>query len=250
MLNEFVYCPRLFFYEWVEGVFAASSDTLQGSLRHEKLDAKADTLPAPRTEGPIHSRSVTLSSETHHLIAGMDLIEGDAGVVGPVDYKKGRPRETDEGPEAWPADRAQLCVQALILRDNGYRCNEAVAYYDTTKQRVRIAIDDALVSDTLGALEAARALALSGTIPPPLVDSPKCPRCSLVGICLPDETALCEVVPSLAPDPQLLLFDDDAEPLDRLAARTAPSPDDVRRLIPARDDLRPLYVAGHGLIVG
>ena len=21
MLNEFVYCPRLFFYEWVEGVF-------------------------------------------------------------------------------------------------------------------------------------------------------------------------------------------------------------------------------------
>ena len=24
-------------------------------------------------------------------------------------------------------------------------------------------------------------------IPPPLVDSPKCPRCSLLGICLPDE---------------------------------------------------------------
>ena len=22
MLNEFVYCPRLFYYEWVEGVFA------------------------------------------------------------------------------------------------------------------------------------------------------------------------------------------------------------------------------------
>ena len=25
-------------------------------------------------------------------------------------------------------------------------------------------------------------------MPAPLVDSPKCPRCSLVGICLPDET--------------------------------------------------------------
>src|SRR6266511_2449879 len=27
MLNEFVYCPRLFFYEWVEGVFIESVDT-------------------------------------------------------------------------------------------------------------------------------------------------------------------------------------------------------------------------------
>jgi CRISPR-associated protein Cas1 len=32
MLNEFVYCPRLFFYEWVEGVFRHSSDTIEGSL--------------------------------------------------------------------------------------------------------------------------------------------------------------------------------------------------------------------------
>ena len=31
MLNEFVYCPRLFFYEWVEGVFAHSADTVDGS---------------------------------------------------------------------------------------------------------------------------------------------------------------------------------------------------------------------------
>lgn len=29
--------------------------------------------------------------------------------------------------------------------------------------------------------------AAGGTIPPPLADSPKCQRCSLVGICLPDE---------------------------------------------------------------
>lgn len=250
MLNEFVYCPRLFFYEWVEGVFAASADTLQGSLRHEKIDAKTDALPAPESDGKIHSRSVMLSSETHRLIASVDLIEGAAGIVTPVDYKKGRPRDTDDGPEAWPADRAQLCAQALILRDNGYRCDEAVAYYDATKQRVRVAIDDALVAETAQAIADARALAAAGTIPPPLVDSPKCPRCSLVGICLPDETSFCDALPALASDSQLLLFDDDVEPLDRLAAKTPPSEESVRRLIPARDDLRPLYVTGHGLIVG
>ena len=68
----------------------------------------------------------------------------------PVDYKRGRPRESaDTGqPEAWDADRVQLAVQALVLRDNGYTCNEAVVYYVTTKQRVRIPIDDALVAQT------------------------------------------------------------------------------------------------------
>ena len=64
MLNEFVYCPRLFFYEWVEGIFAHSADTIEGELRHEKLETKSDPLPPPDQEAQIHSRSVSLSSET------------------------------------------------------------------------------------------------------------------------------------------------------------------------------------------
>ena len=28
MVNEFAYCPRLFFYEWVEGLFQESADTV------------------------------------------------------------------------------------------------------------------------------------------------------------------------------------------------------------------------------
>jgi len=30
MLNEFVYCPRLFYYEHVEGVFLHNADTKRG----------------------------------------------------------------------------------------------------------------------------------------------------------------------------------------------------------------------------
>jgi CRISPR-associated protein Cas4 len=170
MLNEFVYCPRLFFYEWVEGVFAHSADTIEGSLRHEKLETKADALPPPAAtgEGKIHARSVELASETYKLIARIDLVEGEGDVVSPVDYKRAAPRDTDDGPEAWPADRAQVCAQALILRDNGYTCTEAVLYYNATKQRVRVAIDDALVAETVQAIAAARALAQSGRIAPPL----------------------------------------------------------------------------------
>jgi CRISPR-associated protein Cas1 len=208
MLNEFVYCPRLFFYEWVEGVFARNSDTIEGELRHEKLEIRSDPLPPPGDVAEIHSRSVTLSSQTHRLIAKIDLIEGANGSVTPVDYKKGHPKDSGDGPDAWPADRAQLGAQALILRDNGYRCNEAIAYYHATRQRVRIAIDEALIDEVLRAAAAATVLARRGVIPPPLVDSPKCPRCSLVGICLPDETLRYETLPLAAPNPQLSLFDE------------------------------------------
>jgi hypothetical protein len=62
MLNEFVYCPRLFFYEWVEGVFAHSADTVEGALRHDTLGEKPEALPEAGEEAErIHSRSVKLN---------------------------------------------------------------------------------------------------------------------------------------------------------------------------------------------
>lgn len=243
MLNEYTYCPRLFFYEWVEGVFAHSADTLEGASRHERVDAKADALPeAAGDEPPAKARSVALSSDSHRLTATIDLVEASGMAATPVDYKKGRPKEGTDGPEAWPADRIQLGVQAIVLRDNGYDCREAIAYYSATKQRVRIAVDDALVADTLAAASQARALAERGEIPPPLVDSPKCPRCSLVGICLPDETRLVERVDSRQDARQLWLFE---RPQAASGDRA-----EVRRLVPARDDQRPLYVIGQGMSVG
>src|SRR5437763_10702087 len=91
MVNEFAYCPRLFYYEWVEGLFAESVDTVEGSAQHRRVDAKTTELPPPgEIPETIHARSVTLSSERLRVIAKMDLLEADAGVVTPVDYKHGR----------------------------------------------------------------------------------------------------------------------------------------------------------------
>jgi CRISP-associated protein Cas1 len=253
MLNEFVYCPRLYFYEHVEGVFVHNRETVEGALRHSKVDtgkgdlAPADELPADQT---IHTRSVTLSSDRYGLIAKLDVIEAADGLVTPVDYKRGSPREDRETGELtlWDADRAQLTVQALVLRDNGYRCEEAVVYYVATKQRVRLTIDQAVVDWTLDMLRQARETAASGRIPPPLVDSPKCPRCSLVGICLPDETTALRLH---APEvlSQRVLFDAGI-PRGAVADDRPTAADEVRRLLPARDDLRPLYLSTQGLYVG
>jgi CRISP-associated protein Cas1 len=153
MLNEFVYCPRLFFYEWVEGVFENSADTLDGRAKHSRVDSGSGAMPmAEDMDGEkIHSRSVTLSSERVGLTAKLDLIEGDEDAdrnsVRPVDYKRGKPRQVDGVPTPWPSDRIQIAAQALVLRDNGYTCDEGILYYLTTKQRVRIAIDNALISE-------------------------------------------------------------------------------------------------------
>lgn len=260
MVNEYVYCPRLFFYEWVEGVFAASADTVGGSLRHEKISRGGESLPEEAAaDETIHARSIELSSDAAGLIARIDLVELVGSRAVPVEYKSGAPRATDAGPEPWPADVAQLAVQALVLRDNGYACDEGVLYYHATKQRVRVAIDDALLAATRAAAAEARAVARSGRIPPPLVDSPKCPRCSLVGICLPDETRLGAGLADPAGG-QLRLFGDvgDAPPADSVfvtgdadgAGLVGDGDDRIRRLVPARDDLRPLYVLGQGLAVG
>ena len=259
MLNEYVYCPRLFYYMWVDNVFAHNRETVEGALHHAKNDAQQDELvPAGDLDDKdkLHSRSVTLSSDTHGLSAKMDLIEVSGKTVTPVDYKRGAPRKNPETGdlEVWDTDRAQLCVQAIVLRDNGYVCDEAVIYHIATKQRVRVAIDDALVKETLQVLADARAVASAEQIPSPLVDSPKCPRCSLVGICLPDETWTCRVIDAESNDrhkkqrhEKIVSVTDGATEALKTGEAGATAP---RRLVPARDDLRPLYLNQPGLHVG
>jgi CRISPR-associated protein Cas1 len=45
MLNEFVYCPRLFYYEFVESVFVESGDTVRGKALHRRVDSGKGDLP-------------------------------------------------------------------------------------------------------------------------------------------------------------------------------------------------------------
>ena len=186
MVNEYQYCPRLAYLEWVQGEWADSADTVEGRHAHRRVNRDGGTLPAPRDLAEkLHARSITLSSERLGLIARMDLIESDQKQVVPVDYKRGQRPHAKGG--AYDPERVQLCVQGLILREHGYQCDEGVLYFVASRERVRVVFDDELIAATGRAVEGLRNVAQGGTIPPPLEDSPKCPRCSLVSICLPDE---------------------------------------------------------------
>ena len=201
MINEFCYCPRLAYLEWVQGEWDDSADTVEGRYVHRKVDKGGDPLPeADQTEPDekIHARSITLSSNRLGLIARMDLIEGQGTVVTPVDYKRGKRPHVSQG--AYDPERVQICVQGMILEEHGYSCEEGVLYYAASRERVRIALDEELRALTRRTIDGLRFVAAGGRVPLPLEDSPKCPRCSLVGICLPDEISFFRGV-DIAPRP-------------------------------------------------
>lgn len=241
MLNEFAYCPRLFYLEYVQQEWAHSADTLDGRFVHRRVDREEGRVPAAEDlsdQVKLHSRSVLVGSDTLGATARIDLIETDEGRVIPVDYKRGRAPDVAEG--AWEPERVQLCLQGLLLRENGYACDEGALYFAEAQERVRVPFTEELVGRTLALLEEARRVAQSGEIPQPLVNSPKCPRCSLVGICLPDETNL------LRPSAQV---PDTVEQTAYVESRERTEVT-ARRLIPARDDQLAVYVQGQGLSVG
>jgi CRISPR-associated protein Cas4 len=194
MVNEYAYCPRLFYLEWIHGEWAENADTLEGAQVHARVEAESGRLPPPELLAPgdrFVARGLPLASERLGLVARVDIVEAEGGRVRPVDYKKGRP-----GPRGpWEPELVQLCVQGLLLREHGYRADEGILYYAASRQRIVVPFDDALISRTMDLVAELREAALRSVPPPPLRESPKCPSCVLVGICLPDEVALLRGAP-------------------------------------------------------
>ncbi len=221
MVNEFVYCPRLFWLEHVGGEFAHSYDTVDGQRVHRNVDKPTTSALPAYAEFDGQARSVTLSSPTLGIVGTLDIVEGDGGEVYPVDFKRGRvPRVPGN---AYEPERVQVCLQGLLLQEAGYACKRGFIYFAESRTRVEIAFDDQLRQQALEAVAAAKTVARNARIPAPLLDSPKCPRCSLVGICLPDESNVLS---------------------DRIDPAT------VRPLVVAQEHASPLYVLAPGSHVG
>ncbi len=221
MLNEFAYCPRLFYLEWVQGEFVDNHYTVEGRTAHRRVDAREGRVPAPAEEKPFQVRSVALSSEVLGLSAKIDMVVGEAGQVCPVDYKRGKPPQNPE--RSYEPERVQLCAYGLLLREHGYGCESGFLYFAEAKVRVPVRFDEALIARTRELLDQARETARAGVLPPPLRASPKCQGCSLNGVCLPDETN------------QL---------------RGSVDPSSIKGIRPALEEGKPLYVSEQGARVG
>jgi CRISP-associated protein Cas1 len=240
MLNEFVYCPRLFYFMHVEQKWEDNVFTLEGKEAHRRVDRIDQLLPDPEpltkpdaNKGdpvPRVARSVSLSSPKLGLTAKLDLVSVEGDIAVPVDTKRGRVPGNAE--RSWEPERVQLMAQGLLLREHGYKCSQGVLYFAESRTRVPIVLDGALEQSTLAYIAQARDVATRREMPPPLEDSPKCNGCSLSGICLPDETSRLRQERQHA--------DADAD---------APEPE-LRRLYPPRDFAVPFYVQEQGARVG
>jgi len=244
MLNEYAYCPRLFHLMHVQGRWTDNVYTEQGRNVHRRVDQLDHVLPdASEMDGrpddpgqesqddqpagdepPKVARSVPLGSEALGLTAKLDLVSTADDEAVPVETKRGRVPDNEH--RCWEPERVQLMAQGLLLREHGYQCNHGVLYFAGSRTRVDVPFTPDLEARTRELIALARQAANTTELPPPLDDSPKCPGCSLAGICLPDET--CRLT-----HPQ-----------------HDTSPPDVRRLFPIRDDALPLYVQEQGATVG
>jgi len=219
MLNELVYCQRLFHLEWVDGRWAHNDDTVQGSVAHDATDRRSGRMPAPdEEEKPFTSIQVTLSDPDLGVTAVIDRVDHEDGSSSPVDMKKGS-GPSDGG--MWPADRVQVLTQAVLLRRAGYSVNRAEISYLGSHHRAAIEVGPDAETEVRELVALARKVAAQELPPPPLLNDPRCPRCSLAPLCMPDET-------------------------NYLLERSSAQP---RRIIVKNPDTRPVYVNTQGASV-
>ncbi|MBI5245488.1 MAG: CRISPR-associated endonuclease Cas1 [Elusimicrobia bacterium] len=233
MLNEYVYCPRLFHLEFVQGLFRESADTVKGTYEHKKADANRPKVrrknKEPESEAAeqptFFTKNLSISSEKLGITGKLDAVEEEGGHWAPVESKhSGGPKDVAEFKHeswtltgtAWPNDQVQICAQGILLRDSGLQSDFGYIFYRASKTKVRLDFTPDIMNATLDVIRRAQNAA-SSDVPPPLVDSPKCVRCSLNAFCLPDE-------------------------INQLAGRIG----EPRRIIPGRDDAGILYVVTQG----
>lgn len=189
-LHNFLYCPRLFYLQWVEELFVENADTAAGSALHHRVDAPSHGVESIELDEREKLRSIALSSDILKITGKIDLIETHDHSKTLIDYKRGAPRIDDDGYECVREnDAMQLAAYALLLAENGVSIESAVVYYASVKKRITITIDDALKQKCIAYIEQARDVARRGQCPPALENDARCFACSAYPICLPNESS-------------------------------------------------------------
>jgi CRISPR-associated exonuclease Cas4 len=184
-LNAIEYCPRRFYYEFVQGDMIENEFVLEGTLLHERADQ-----PGQHTtqEGELQINHLYLHSEELRLAGFADIVEEEEGMLIPVEYKHGK-----EG--KWLNDHVQLCAQALCLEErlpNKAPIPYGYIFYFGSRKRVQVHFTQALREKTRGTIDLAFQVAVLETPPAPLDGkvAARCRDCSLISLCLPDEVKL------------------------------------------------------------
>ena len=178
-INTYVFCPRRFYYESVEGHQVINDHVEEGKIKHENVHtAVTDRKKGDKTI----SRRQYLASEALGVSGYTDLVEEKDGIPYPVEFKKA-------GTGNWLNDQVQLCLQGLLLEEKtGVSIPHGYIFYIGSKRRRKVPFDAELREATRRYVAEAQSLLDSRKIPKPIHDN-RCNGCSVRPICLPDEVA-------------------------------------------------------------
>lgn len=179
-IQHLLFCERQAALIHLERLWAENRLTVEGMRMHKKTHdpTRSASRPGVRIE-----RGLQLVSHRLGLFGVADVVEfsldePDVPPV-PVEYKRGRPKKHD-------ADKVQLCAQAMALEEMLERDIPAGAiFYGRTRRRLDISIDTTLRHTTTVAATRLHEMITAGETPP-AHRMPKCDRCSLLNLCLPD----------------------------------------------------------------
>lgn len=187
-IQHFKFCRRQWALIHVEQQWAENVHTVTGELMHKKAhdpyltEKRKDTIIVRAL--PVSSRKLGISGECdvvefHKCEDGIQL-HGHRGLysVFPVEYKKGKPKLTEE-------DKLQVAAQALCLEEMfSTRVEQGAIFYGETRRREPIEITEELREEVIHMLaEMHQYYARKYT--PKVKPSKVCNACSLKDICLP-----------------------------------------------------------------
>ncbi len=174
-LQHLLYCERQCALIHVERQWAENRATAEGNVLHKKAHGgRSTTRPEGRS-----LRAIPLHSFELGLFGVADVVQWTRGDPPfPVEYKRGRPKKND-------CDRVQLCAQALCLEEmTGLPVVRGALFYGKTRRRVAVEISPELRRATIEAAARLHEL-IRARRTPPAEPGPKCERCSLRSLCLP-----------------------------------------------------------------
>lgn len=177
-LEHYAYCPRQCALIHVEQVWNENLYTMRGRDVHERVhDDSSHERAGMRLE-----RSLPIWSRRLGLTGKADLVEFDAEIPYPVEYKSGHRRRGN--PET-----IQLCAQALCLEEMfGMPVDKGALYWHGSRERREVVFTVAMRRQVEEVALLVTRMLDNRIVPPPVNDK-RCEGCSLKESCLPGVVA-------------------------------------------------------------
>ncbi|MGB9755221.1 CRISPR-associated protein Cas4 [Roseiflexus castenholzii] len=199
-IQHFLFCRRQWALIHVEMQWKENALTAEGRIMHQRVD---DPFFTETRNGVVIARSVPVASYRLGLSGVCDVVEfvplslhpspiggGDGGegvrlpnrqglyLPAPVEYKRGRPKHE-------PADKAQLCAQAICLEEMlSTNILRGYLFYGQTRRREAVEFTSELRT-LVEEMSAEMHNYFSRGYTPRVKTHKGCRSCSLADVCLP-----------------------------------------------------------------